>query len=148
MSLLEQVNEDLKTAMKSKDTLTLNVVRMVKSAIQLEKINKKKQELTDEEVIDIVNKQIKMRKDSIAEFTKASREDLVSQNEREIEVLNKYMPKQLTMEEVNKIIDEAFHLLNPTSMKDMGKIMKEITPKLKGKTDMGQVNQIIKDKLN
>ncbi len=148
MSLLEQLNEDLKTAMKSKDTLTLNVVRMVKSAVQMEKIKKKKQDLTDEEVIDIVNKQIKMRKDAITEFAKASREDLINQNEQEIAVLNKYMPEQLSDDEVKAIIDEAFTILNPTSMKDMGKIMKEITPKLKGKTDMGKVNAMIKEKLN
>ena len=88
-----------------------------------------------------------MRNDSIKEFEKANRTDLVEQNQKEIAILNTYMPEQLSDEEVNKIIDEAFAKLNPTSSKDMGIIMKEISPKVKGKADMGKVNSIIKDKL-
>ena len=88
-----------------------------------------------------------MRNDSIAEFEKGGREDLVEQNKKEIEILNRYMPVQLTDEEVNQIIDEAFANVNPTSNKDMGLIMKEVTPKLKGKTDMAKVSAIIKDRL-
>ena len=119
---------------------------MAKGAIQLEAINKKK-ELTDEDVVAVISKQIKMRNDSIAEFTKAGRTDLAEQNQKEIEILNKYMPEQLSLEEVNKIIEEAFAKVNPTSSKEMGLIMKEVSPKLKGKADMRQVNAIIKDKL-
>ena len=146
MTLLDQINEDMKEAMKNRESFKLNVIRMLKGAIQLEKINKKK-ELSDDEIISVVNKQIKMRKDSIAEFSKANRDDLVKQNEAEIEVLTKYMPPQLSKEEVNKIIDDAFAIVNPTSMKDMGKIMKEISPKLNGKADMGQVNMLVKSRL-
>ncbi len=146
MTLLEQINEDMKEAMKSRESFKLNVIRMLKGAIQLEKINKK-EDLTDDEIISVVNKQIKMRKDSIQEFSKANREDLVKQNEEEIKILTKYMPPQLSEEEVNKIIDEAFTSINPTSMKDMGKIMKEISPKLNGRADMGKVNVIVKSKL-
>lgn len=120
---------------------------MVKGAIQLESINKKK-ELTDEEIISVISKQIKMRKDSIVEFEKGNRQDLVEQNKKEIEILNKYMPEQLSMEEINKIIDEAFLLIKPTSSKEQGLIMKEITPKLKGRADMSLVSGIIKDRLN
>ena len=146
MTLLEQINKDMIEALKNKDSFTLGVIRMAKGAIQLEGINKKK-DLTDEDVVTVISKQIKMRNDSIAEFTKANRMDLVEQNKKEIEVLNKYMPEQLSLDEVNKIIEEAFAKINPTSNKDMGLIMKEVSPKLKGKADMGQVNLIIKEKL-
>lgn len=145
MTLLEQLNKDMVEAMKNKDSFSLGVIRMAKGALQLEAINKKK-ELTDEEVVSVIAKQIKIRNDSIAEFTKANRTDLVDQNKKEIEILNKYMPEQLSEEEVNRIIDEAFTKLNPTS-KDMGLIMKEVSPKLKGKADMSKVNAIIKEKL-
>ena len=146
MTLLEQLNKDMVVSMKNKDSFSLGVIRMAKGAIQLEAINKKK-ELTDEDVVTVISKQIKMRNDSIVEFTKAGRTDLVEQNQKEIEILNKYMPAQLSSEEVDKIIQEAFDKLNPTS-KNMGLIMKEISPKLKGKADMSKVNAIIKEKLN
>lgn len=147
MTLLDTINNDVKNYMKEKDSFSLGVVRMVKGAIQLESINKKK-ELTDEEIISVISKQIKMRKDSIVEFEKGNRQDLVEQNKKEIEILNKYMPEQLSMEEINKIIDEAFLLIKPTSSKEQGLIMKEITPKLKGRADMSLVSGIIKDRLN
>ena len=147
MTLLDTINNDMKNYMKEKDSFSLGVVRMVKGAIQLESINKKK-ELTDEEIISVISKQIKMRKDSIVEFEKGNRQDLVEQNKKEIEMLNKYMPEQLSMEEINKIIDEAFLLIKPTSSKEQGLIMKEITPKLKGRADMSLVSGIIKDRLN
>ena len=145
MTLLEQLSKDMVEAMKNKDSFTLGVIRMAKGAIQLEGINKKK-ELTDEDVVSVISKQIKMRNDSISEFEKANRMDLVEQNKKEIEILKKYMPEQLSLEEVTKIIEEAFAKLNPT-IKDMGLIMKEVSPKLKGKADMSQVNAIIKEKL-
>lgn len=145
MTLLEQINKDMVESMKNKDSFSLATIRMAKGAIQLEAINKKK-ELTDEEVVSVIAKQIKIRNDSIIEFTKANRLDLVEQNKKEIEILNKYMPEQLSLEEVNRIIEEAFAKLNPTS-KDIGLIMREISPKLKGKADMGKVNAIIKEKL-
>lgn len=147
MTLNERINSDMVTYMKNKDSFSLGVVRMVKGAIQLEKINLKR-DLNDEEVIAVVSKQIKMRNDSINEFTKAGREDLIEQYKKEIEVLNKYMPEQLSSSEVEKIIDEAFAKVNPTGPKDMGLIMKEVSPKLKGRADMGKVNAIIKEKLS
>ena len=145
--LLDRIKSDLVTSMKNKDTFSLNVIRMVKDIIQMEAINKKR-DLTNEEIISVIEKQIKMRKDAIIEFEKGNRTDLVEQNTKEIELLKKYMPEQLSEEEVNKIIDEAFKLINPTSSKDMGLIMKEVTPKLKGRTDMSKVSSIIKEKLN
>lgn len=147
MNLNDRIMNDLKEAMKSKDSFKLGVIRMVKGAIQLEKINKKR-DLNDEEVIDVISKQIKLRKDSINEFEKAGRNDLADTTKKEVEVLNEYMPEQLSSEEVNKIIDEAFAKVNPTSQKDMGLVMKEVTPKVKGKADMGEVSKIIKEKLS
>jgi len=147
MTIFEKINQDMVSYMKNKDTFALGVVRMVKGAIQLEAINKKT-ELTDDDVISVIAKQIKMRNDSISEFEKAGRDDLILQNKQEIEILNKYMPKQLSQEEVNQIIDEAFSKINPSSSKDMGLIMREVSPKLKGKADMGKVNAIIKERLS
>ena len=146
MTLSEQINKDMIEYMKSKDSFSLGVVRMVKGAIQLEKINLKR-DLNDDEVIAVISKQIKMRNDSIAEFTKANRTDLVDQYKKEIELLNKYMPEQLSEEEVNKIIEDAFNEVNPQAQSDMGKIMKNITPKLTGKADMSSVSKIVKEKL-
>lgn len=146
MTLFEKINNDMISYMKSKDSFSLGVIRMVKGAIQLEKINKKR-DLTDDEVGAVISKQIKMRNDSIEEFTKANRQDLIDQYQKEIDLLKTYMPEQLSDEEISKIIEEAFNIVNPTSSKDMGLIMREVSPKLKGRADMGKVNAIIKDKL-
>ena len=147
MSLVEKINEDVKLAMKSQDKQKLNTIRMLKSAIQLASIEKK-HELSDEEVIEVLSKQIKMRKDSVIEFSKADRTDLAEQYSQEIEILMAYMPEQLSLDEVVKIIDEVIANVNPTSQKQMGLIMKEVNPKVKGKFDMGEVSKIIKDKLS
>ena len=147
MTLVERINEDMKSAMKAQDKETLSVVRMMKSAVQMAKIELK-HDLSDEEVVDVISKQIKMRKDSVLEFKNAGRDDLAEQYNREIEVLNKYMPEQLSKEEVEKIIDDAFTLINPTSNKQMGLIMKEVNPKVRGKYDMGEISKIIKDRLS
>ena len=147
MTLAERINDDVKTAMKSQDKEKLNVIRMVKSAIQLAKIEAK-HDLSDEEVIDVISKQIKMRKDSIVEFEKASRTDLAEAYKREIDILSEYMPEPLSKEEVEKIIEEVFVKINPTSPKQMGLIMKEVTPLIKGKFDMGEVSKMIREKLN
>ena len=137
---------DLVAAMKNQDKETLSVLRMVKGAIQLEEINKKS-ELSDEDFIGVISKQIKTRKESITEFEKAGRTDLVEQTTKEIEILNKYMPEQLSEEEVLKVIDEAFNIINPQAQSDMGKLMGFVTPKLKGKADMSFVSKTIKERL-
>lgn len=147
MSLAERITEDVKIAMKNQDKEKLNVIRMVKSAIQLAKIEAK-HDLSDEEVIDVISKQIKMRKDSIVEFEKASRTDLSENYRKEIEILKEYMPEPLSIEKVKEIIDNAFDKIKPTSPKQMGMIMKEVTPQIKGKFDMGEVSKIIKEKLS
>ena len=142
----ERILSDLVSAMKSKDKEVLAVLRMVKGAIQLEEINKK-QELNDEDVIAVLSKQIKTRKESMLEFEKAGRNDLLEQTSKEVEILNKYMPEQLSEEDVLKVIDEAFNELKPEKPSDMGKLMGFLTPKLKGKADMSFVSKTIKEKL-
>ena len=124
----------------------LTVIRMVKAALKQEQIDHKK-EINDDLLIDVVTKQIKMRKDSINEFEKGNRKDLIEKTEEEIKVLENYLPEQLSMEEVIKIIDEIMDEVKPESSKDMGKVMKEAQAKLKGKTDMKEVSSIIKERL-
>lgn len=141
-----QIIEDLKIAMKNQDKKKLSVIRMVKGAIQMEELNAKR-ELEDQEVIGIIAKQIKTRRESITEFEKGNRNDLIESTLEEIKILEEYMPEQLSQEEVNAIIEEAFKTVNPTNPRDTGKIMGIITPKLKGKADMSEVSKIVKEKL-
>lgn len=142
-----KIIEDIKSAMKSQDKVALAVVRMLKSDIQMAELNKKS-ELTDDEIVSIVSKQIKMRKDSIKEFEKGNRNDLIEQSKQEIKILEKYLPEQLTEEEITDIINSVFSKVNPTSSSDMGKIMGALTPLVKGKADMGIVSKIVKEKLS
>lgn len=147
MNLLEKMKNDLITAMKEKDKERLTVLRMVKGAIQLEVINNKKEE-NEELFIDVVSKQIKTRNDSIVEFQKGNRQDLIDKTQAEIEILKGYLPKQLTEEEIEEILNDVFNKVNPTSSKEMGLIMKEATPLLKGKADMKVVSEKIKERLS
>lgn len=144
--MVEKLKQDMVEAMKNKEKERLTVIRMVKAAMDQEHIDRKK-EINDELLIDVVNKQIKMRKDSIVEFEKGGRSDLVEKTQSEIDMLMAYLPEQLSEEEVAKIIDEIFAEVKPESQKDMGKVMKEATARLKGKTDMKEVSNIIKEKL-
>lgn len=143
----QKIINGLTLALKNGDKQLLSVLRMVKGAIQLEEI-KVKRELNDDEIITILSREVKTRNESIKEFEKGNRQDLIDQTKKEIEILKPYLPKQLTTEEVQTIISETFNQVNPTSPSDMGKIMGIITPKLKGKTDMGNVSKIVKEKLN
>ena len=147
MALLEQINNDLKEAMKSKDKEKLNVIRSLKSAVGLKKIELK-HELNDEEIIDVVAKQVKMRKESIVEFAKGKRDDLIEQYQNEIDVLKGYLPEQISKEEAIKIIEEAFDKIKPENNKQMGLIMKEVSSKLKGVFDMKEASNIIREKFN
>ena len=145
--MVEKLDKDMIEAMKSKDKDKLTVIRMVKASLKQEQIDHKK-EINDDLLIDVVNRQIKMRKDSITEFEKASRTDLVEKTQAEIDILMNYLPEQLSSEEVNKIIDEIFVEINPTGQKDMGKVMQQASAKLKGKADMKEVSTIIRERLN
>ena len=145
--LKDRIYQDIVAAMKAKDKDKLSVLRMLKGSLQLENINKGK-ELTDDVVIDVISREIKQRKESIAEFKKGGREDLANETVKEIEILKAYLPEQLSEEEIEKIIDQVFASVAPTSAKDMGKVMKEVTPLVKGKADMSHVSALIKERLN
>lgn len=147
MGLYEKFNQDMIDAMKNKDKNRLTVIRMVKGAMQLEHINNKK-EMNEELLIDVVSKQIKMRNDSICEFKKGNRTDLIEKTEEEICLLKEYLPVQLTSEEIDSIIEEVINEVHSTSQKDMGLIMKSVTPKVKGRADMKQVSEKIRERLN
>ena len=144
--MVEQLEKDMIESLKSKEKEKLTVIRMVKAALKQEQIDHKK-EINDELLIDVVNKQIKMRKDSIAEFEKANRTDLVDKTQSEIDILATYLPEQLSSEEVEKIINDIFEEVKPEGMKDMGKVMGLAQGQLKGKADMKEVSTIIRNKL-
>ena len=144
--MLEKFNQDIISAMKSKDQIRLTVLRMVKGTMQLESINNKK-EINDDLLIDCVSKQIKLRNDSINEFEKAGRVDLVDKNKEEVAILMEYLPSQLSLEELDKVLDEVFTIVNPTSQKDMGKIMAAVMPQTAGRADGKQINLIARELL-
>ena len=144
--MVEKLEKDMIEAMKAKEKERLTVIRMVKAAIKQEHIDHKK-EINDDLLLDVVTKQIKMRKDSISEFEKGSRQDLIDKTQNEINILTQYLPQQLSKEEVLQVIDKIFEEQKPESSKDMGKIMGEAQKQLKGKADMKEVSSIIKEKL-
>ena len=144
--MVEKLKQDMIEAMKAKDKDRLTTIRMIKGDLDKEHIDKKR-EINDDLLIEVVNRGIKQRKDSIAEFEKGGRNDLIAKTQAEIDILQNYLPEQLSEEEVIAIIDEAFQVVNPESARDMGKVMKEVTLKLKGKADMKVVSEIIKSKL-
>ena len=145
--MVEKLKQDMVEAMKNKEKERLTVIRMVKAAMDQEHIDRKK-EINDELLIDVVNKQIKMRRDSISEFEKGGRSDLIEKTQSEIDVLMNYLPEQLSVEEVASVIDEIFATIKPEGQRDMGKVMKVLTPKLMGKADMSLVSKIVKEKIS
>ena len=144
--MVEKLKQDMIEAMKNKEKERLTVIRMVKAAMDQEHIDRKR-EINDELLIDVVNKQIKMRKDSISEFEKGGRSDLIEATQKEVDILMNYLPEQLSIEEVKDIISAIFDEVKPEGQKDMGKVMKEATSQLKGKADMKEVSNIIEEKL-
>ncbi len=149
MALKEQLTEDMKQAMKAKEAgkLRLSVIRMVRSAVRQIEIDEKK-ELTDAEVQEVVAKEIKMRRDSLAEFSKGGRQDLVEQMEAEISVLLPYLPTQLEEGEIRALVAEAIAQTGATSLKEMGKVMAALMPKVKGKADGKLVNAFVREALS
>lgn len=146
--MLDKIYKDIVDAMKNKDSLRLSTLRMLKGAIDLERINKKLDEVADEDIVGIISKQIKTRKESIAEFEKGKRQDLIDKTNEEISILSSYMPEMLSEEEITLVVVNAINEVGAKSVKDMGSVMKLVSPKLKGKADMSLVSSIIKNKLN
>ena len=144
--MYDKIKNDIVNALKEKNTLKLQTLRGVKGEVDLEHINKKV-EITDDLLISVISHQIKTRRESISEFEKGNRDDLISKTKEEIELLQGYLPKQLDDDEIKKILDDAFDKVKPSSSKDMGLIMREVTPLLKGKADMSHVSSLIKERL-
>jgi uncharacterized protein YqeY len=147
MSLKEKLMEDLKDSMKSKDVIKKNTITMVRAAIKQKEVDERI-ELSDEAVLDIISKQLKEKRSAIEDFRRGNRQDLVELTEKEINILLQYLPKQLSEEELEKILIEIIQEINATSMKDIGKIMKVVMPKVKGRADGNMVNNIAKKILN
>ena len=164
MSLKEQIQQDLNSAIKGKKKIEVSTLRMLNAQIlnkekeKRYKLSKdepeltekelvKKSQLTDEEVIQVISSEIKKRKESILEFEKGERQDLVEKEKKEIEVLKKYLPEQLSEEEIKKLVKEAIEKVGATELKDIGKIMQELMPQIKGKVDGATVSKIVKELL-
>jgi len=165
MGLKEQIPEDLKNALRNKKTLELSVLRMLQAALKNKEIDNKKEALTDEIVISVVGAEIKKRRDAVREFEKVNRSDAADQEKAEIEILMKYMPQQMSEDEIRDVVKSAVEETQMSedeirdvvksaveetraeSMKDIGKVMKALMPKVKGKADGSIVNKIVKEML-
>ncbi|RAU99255.1 GatB/YqeY domain-containing protein [Paenibacillus sp. YN15] len=142
MTLNDRLNEDMKQAMRSQDKFRLSVIRMVRSSIKNIEIDQRKT-LDDQDVLDVLNREIKQRRDSLQEFEKAGRQDLVDQVTKELDILTAYMPKQLSEDEVKAIVQQTIQEVGASSKADMGKVMGALMPKVKGLADGKLVNQIV-----
>lgn len=147
MSLLERLNNDMKQAMKNKDKEKLTVIRMIKASIQNESI-KTGSELSEEEELSVLSREVKQRKDSLHEFEKASRQDLVDKVRAELKHVEIYMPKQLSEEELSEIVVSIIAETGASSKKEMGKVMAALMPKVKGKADGSLVNKLVQQHLS
>ena len=147
MSLLERLNNDMKQAMKNKEKDKLSVIRMLKASIQNEAL-KLRQELTDDEELTVLSRELKQRKDSLQEFENAGRSDLVDKVRTELVYVEAYMPEQLSEEEISKIVKQTIEEVNATSKADMGRVMGALMPKVKGKADGSLVNKLVQQHLS
>lgn len=147
MSLLIDLNEDIKVAMKAREREKLTTIRMLKSAVQNEEISKGS-ELSEEEELTVLSREKKQRVESLTEFKKADREDLVEKLEKEIAIVDSYLPEQLSEENIRELVQTTIAQIGAESMKDMGKVMGALMPKVKGKADGGLVNSIVREELN
>jgi hypothetical protein len=151
MEILKKINEELVTSMKSKEEgsgLRTSTLRMMKSSIKNAEIAKRgKGELTEEDILGVLSTMVKQRRESVEQYQKANRKDLAEKEEKEIEVIQKYLPEQLSTEEVDEIIKSTIQEAGIVDMKDMGRLMKELMPKLKGRADGKLVSQRVKETL-
>lgn len=148
MSLLERLNNDMKQAMKNKEKDKLSVIRMVKASLQNEAIKLGKKELSEEVELTILSREVKQRKESLHEFDKAGRQDLVDKLHAELAIVELYMPEQLSEEELSEIVKETISEVGATSKAEMGKVMAAIMPKVKGKADGSLVNKLVQQHLS
>ena len=146
MSLVESLNQDMKLAMKNKDKLRLSVIRMVKSSVKNEEINQGSQ-LSEEQVLAVLTRELKQRRDSLQEYLKYGREDLAAPTQEEIDILLAYMPEQMGEEEIRRLVSEIIQQVGAQSKKDLGKVMGALMPKVKGRADGALVNKIVQELL-
>ena len=146
MSLSERLNENMKQAMRDKDKFKLSTIRMVRSTIKNLEIDLKR-DVNDEEVLDILSREIKQRKDALQEFEKAGRDDLTSNLRAEIEIISEYLPAQLSEEEIKVIVQQTILETGASSKADMGKLVSALLPKVRGRADGKVVNQIVQQLL-
>ncbi|MCM3746370.1 GatB/YqeY domain-containing protein [Paenibacillus pasadenensis] len=142
MSLSLRLDDDMKQAMRDKDKFRLTTIRMVRAAVKNQEIDLKRP-LEDGEILDIVSREIKQRKDSLQEFQKAGRDDLVKDVAAEIDIISVYLPAQLTEEEIKAIVEQTIQETGASSKADMGKVMSALMPKVKGRADGKLVNQAV-----
>jgi len=147
MSLKEKLMEDLKDAMKNHNEIKKNTVTMIRASIKQIEVDKRV-ELEDNEIIDIISKEAKKRKDALAEFEKAGREDLIAQTNEELVIIKEYLPEELSIEELTSIIEETIKEVGAETMKDMGKVMQAVKAKTAGRADGKTINEIVKSKLS
>ena len=147
MALTEDVVKDMTAAMKNQEKFELSVLRMLKSALQMEKISLK-HELSDDEATAVIKRQVKQRKDSMAEYEKYGKTEEVDNLKKEIEILSKYLPEEISEEQINKTLDEIFDELKPESMKDMGRVMKEATTRLGAGADGSLISKLVRERLS
>ena len=147
MALTETVIKDMTAAMKNQSKFELSVLRMLKSALQMEKISLK-HDLSDDEATAVIKRQVKQRKDSMAEYEKYGKTEEVENLKQEIDILSKYLPEELSEEQINKVLDEIFDELKPESMKDMGRVMKEATSRLGAGADGSLVSKLVRERLS
>ncbi len=147
MTIKASLTEAMKNAMKARDQERLNAIRLALSDFKRVEVDERI-EIDDLRAVSILHKMIKQRKDSVEQFSKAERHDLVAKENFEINILQEFLPQALSQEETNKLIDEVFTSVGSTSMKDMGKIIAELKNKIQGRADMGAVSQLVKAKLS
>jgi len=148
MSIKEMITADLKTAMKAKDSATVQGLRLVQSAMKNLEIEKRPEPLTEADATSVLKKLVKQRKDSIEQFQKADRKDLVEVEQAELAIMEKYLPQQMSEDQVTKCVDEALKETGATSMKDMGAVMKAVMEKTQGNADNKLVSQLVRSKLS
>ena len=146
MGLKEQLNEEMKQAMKAKDKNRLSAIRMVRGAVRDKEINSQV-ELDDDGVLEVIANQIKKRKDALEQLSKPNRDDLVDAEMEQINTLQAFLPVQLSQDEIEAVVTDAIEELGATSMRDMGKVMGKLVPQLRGKADNSVVSQIVRQKL-
>ena len=147
MGLEDRLVEEMKEAMKSNNKLRLSTIRMIRSAVKNKEIEVRSK-LDDEAIIKVIQGMVRKGEDSVAQFQAGGRVDLVEKEKQEIEILKSYLPQAMTQEEIRKIIDESIEETQASSLKDLGKVMKSIMPKLGGKVDGKLVNQLVKERLS